>query len=63
MVFIRLLTIKDTMASGMNLWTPQLLDKCCQYGKEDFKNQIRYKKEYITCEKIKMIEVLCMKEN
>ena len=22
MVFIRLLTIKDTMASGMNLWTP-----------------------------------------
>ena len=22
MVFIRLLTIKDTMAGGMNLWTP-----------------------------------------
>ena len=35
----RLLTIKDI--SGMNLRTsPQLLDKSCQYGKEDFKNKI-----------------------
>ena len=38
MMFIRFLTIKDT--SGMDLRTPQLLDKGSQYRKEDFKNQI-----------------------
>ena len=40
------LTIKDT--SGVNLRTsPQLLDKSCQYRKEDFKNKIMSHKEYI----------------
>ena len=35
----RLLTIKDI--SGMNLRiSPQLLDKSCQYRKEDVKNRI-----------------------
>ena len=41
LVFIRLLTIKDT--SSMNLRTsPEVLDKSCQYRKEDFKNKIMY---------------------
>ena len=43
MVLIRLLTIKDT--SGMNLRIPQLLDKTCQYRREDFKNQITITKK------------------
>ena len=39
LVSIRLLTTKEI--SGMNLKTfPQLLDKSCQYRKEDFKNKI-----------------------
>ena len=61
MVFLRLLTIKDT--SGINLRTPQLLDKSCQYKKEDFKSQIMDYKECITSETVKIIEMLCMKEN
>ena len=41
MVFFILLSIKDT--SGMNLRIPsQVLDKSCQYRKEDNKNQIMY---------------------
>ena len=63
MVFIRLLTIKDTSGMSLRINFPQLLDKTCQYRREDFKNQITYQKEYITSEKIEIIAVLCMKEN
>ena len=39
-------------------------DKSCQYRNEDNKNQIIYlKKVQFTSEKVKIIEVLCMKEN
>ena len=63
MVFIRLLTIKDTSGMNLRINFPQLLDKTCQYRREDFKNQITYWREYITSDKIKIIEVLSMKEN
>ena len=42
MVFIRLLTIKDTSGMNLRINFPQLLDKTCQYRREDFKNQITY---------------------
>ena len=42
MVFIRLLTIKDTSGMNLRINFPQLLDKACQYRREDFKNQIAY---------------------
>ena len=42
MVFIRLLTIKDTSGMNLRINFPRLLDKTCQYRREDFKNQITY---------------------
>ena len=65
MVFIRLLTIKDTMASGMNLWTPPAFGQMLSVwkGRLQKSNQVLKRAVYITCEKIKMTEVLCMKEN
>ena len=63
MVFLRLLTIKRCQQYEYEDF-PQLLDKSCQYRKEDFKNKLDYVlKEYITSKKVKIIEALCMKEN
>ena len=36
--------------------TAQLLEKVCQYGEEDSKNKILSQKEYVTGEKVKIIE-------
>ena len=36
----------------------QLLEKGCHRGEEDFKNKILSEKEYITGEKVKIIEII-----
>ena len=48
MVFFRLLTIKDISGMNLRIPPPKLLDKSCQYRKEDHKNLIMYMylKEY-----------------
>ena len=49
-------------SSGINLKAfPQLLDNRCQYRGEDFKNMVM--SIVHTSEKVKIIEVLCMKRN
>ena len=46
--------------SHADMRTPraQLLEKGCQHGKEDSKNKILSQKEYITGEKVKIIEII-----
>ena len=60
---IRLLTIKDTMASGMNyVVSPSFWTNVVSMERKTSKIKSGTK-ECITCEKIKKIEVMCMKEN
>ena len=66
MVFIRLLTLKDTWSSGMNLRTtpPAVGQKLSvQKGRFQTSDYVLKRVHYITSEKVKIIKVLCMKEN
>ena len=61
-MFIKLLTIKDTMASGMNLWTPPAFGQMLSVWKGRLQKSNQVLKKYVTCEKFKIFEVQCMKE-
>ena len=56
----RLLTIKDTSGTNLRTSHPQLLGKGCHYREEGFKHKILSQKEYITSEKVKKIELICL---
>ena len=55
---IRLLTIKNSSHADMRTSRAQLLEKGCQRGEEDYKNKMLSEKEYITSEKVKIIEIV-----
>ena len=57
-VSIRLLTVKNYSHAAMRTSHAQLLEKGFQQGEEDSKNKILSLKEYITSEKVKIIEII-----
>ena len=56
-VSFRLLTVKNSNHADMRTSHTQFLGKGCQLGEEDSKNKILSYKEYITIEKVKIIEI------
>ena len=57
-VYIKLLTVKNNSHLDMRTSQAQLLEKGFQHGEEDSKNKILSKNEYITGEKVKIIEIM-----
>ena len=57
-VSIRLLTVKKNSHTDWRTSHAQLSEKSCQYREEDNKNKILSQKEYITGEKVKIIETI-----
>ena len=55
---VRPLTVKNNNHADMRTSHAQLLRKSCQYGEDDSKNNILSQKEYIACEKVKIIKII-----
>ena len=57
-VSFKLLTVKNNSHANIRTSHTQLLEKGCQHGEEDSKNKILSYIEYITGEKVKIIEMI-----
>ena len=57
-MFLRLLTLKNNRHTDLRTSHAQLSEKGCQDGEEDSNNKIFSQKEYITGEKVKIIEII-----
>ena len=53
----RVLTVKSNSHADMRTSHAQLLKKGFQHGEEESKNKILSQKDYITSEKVKIIEI------
>ena len=57
-VSIRLLTVKNNSHTDRRTSHAQFSEKGCQYREEDYENKVLSQKEYITGEKVKIIETI-----
>ena len=57
-VSIRFLTVKNNSHADLRTSHAKRSEKGCQYREEDSENKILSQKEYITSEKVKIIEII-----